>query len=392
MLKGKAKKKEKYNDENYNNREQAKKTCEGIYGSGIDNPSKSEEVKELLRSIYHQKHDYNPITTEESISIINEIDSNAEVFDIYNSKILFTKYVELLYNKKKQLLHLSEIGETFDRHPTTIGKRVHELELEKYFDIRDSLLELFFKDFLVNNNYKEKEDFTRHNHILRTKDNNIREIDFLFQKYNMGFEINDIGTHNINDKDINYHYSKTKMAKDQHNIRLIHIWEWELLDLYWHKLNNWIQHLLNQNKIQLNIFNDDNYDIRLVNKEDECKFLNQYSITSYQNSDMCIGVYHNDELIQIILFKGNILSICVKFGYNIIEGTKDIIDNYIKIKNLTSIITCIDLSKFTGKTFEDLGFNFLQYRTPTIIAEKDKEIANYKQLYNCGYNIYEYKC
>ena len=250
------------------------------------------------------------------------------------------------------------------------------------------MLELHFKDFLIDNYYEESDDFTRHNHILRTDTNDVREIDFLFRKYNIGFEINDLGTHNILNKDINYHYSKTLMAKEQHNIRLIHIWEWELNNS---KVLNWILHILNQNKIQLNIFEDnDNYDIRRVSKEKEYKFLNQYSITPYQESDVCIGIYYKDELIEVLRFKDNILSTYIKFGYNIIEETKKVIQSYMKCKNLDSIITYVDLSKFTGKTFEDMGFELIDYIKPNTIAENLNEVANYKQIYNCGYNIYKY--
>lgn len=58
------------------------------------------------------------------------------------------------------------------------------------------------------------------------------ELDFLLSDHNIAIEINDIATHNAdrlssNKFGKNYHLYKTLNCKEK-NIRLIHIWEWEL--------------------------------------------------------------------------------------------------------------------------------------------------------------------
>ena len=112
----------------------------------------------------------------------------------------------------------------------------------------------------------------------------------------------------------------------------------------------------------------------------------------YQTSDVCLGFCHDNELIQIIYFNliesHLVMNICTKFGYNVINGTKDIINYYLRNSGYNYILVYCDMSKFTGKTFEDLEFKFLQYQEPSIISELSEESNTYKQLYNCGYNIY----
>ena len=97
----------------------------------------------------------------------------------------------MLYFFKSRLLQLKEIKNIFQQN--SIANRIYELKLEDYFDIRDSKFEIQFKNLLLNN-YKEQKDFTRHNHILRTKNGTLQEIDFLVN--NIGFEINDLDSHN----------------------------------------------------------------------------------------------------------------------------------------------------------------------------------------------------
>ena len=63
--------------------------------------------------------------------------------------------------------------------------------------------------------------------------------------------------------------------------------------------------------------------------------------------------------------------------------------SYIQLSNVPYILTYTDLSKFTGNSLEDIGFKILQYQDPNIISETNTT-SKYKQLYNCGYNVFIY--
>ena len=386
----------KYNNKNYNNRAKAAATCEANFGPGKTNPMKVDEIKEAQRKSYMKNHCIlDPTIVEECQPILNEIEEGLQLFETYSNAEKLEKFTKLLYTSKERLLKIDEYCTIFDLDNTTIGRRIHELGLEEYFDIPDSDLEVSFMNFLLQNNYQKDIDFKRRLFNLYLDADHRQQLDFLMLKYNIAFEINDTNGHNIatqknKGKDYsNYHINKTRMAKEQHNIRLIHLWEWELNETNWPKISQWILHIFNQNKIQHNIFNDDNYDIRLVSKEDLTIFLDQYSLDNHRNFDKCIGIYYNNELIEIILFKDNIISICIKFGYDIIvEGTKDIIQYYLQNSSYDHILTYCNLDKFTGKSYEELGFQLLEYQAPFIISELPNESSEYKQLYNCGTNIY----
>ena len=455
VQKGKDSKRERYGDENYNNRKKASETCQTQWGKDITNPMQVKEIEqrfedkmfelygvrhalqhpdfitkliqhnldkysvkwyfqsddfkqktiatnmrirnvphcmkdpkviEKLRNTYFKKYAVkNPVNFNECLLIFNTIKKGLRLVDAYSNNEYFTEFVKTLYIFKSRLLQTNEIKAIFGKSRSTIYQRIHNLELDEYFDIQDSKLELQFRDFLIANNYKEKKDFKRHLFNLTTIRNTHQQLDFLFENCKLAFEIDDVGGHNISRHKINYHITKTKMAKDQHNIRLIHLWEWELDN---QKIQNWILHILNQSKIQLNLEIDCQYDIRKVSKEDQITFLDQYSLDSYRNFDKCIGIYYNNELIQTISFKGDMLFICVKFGYDIIKGTKEVIQSYMNNNQLNYILTCVDLSKFTGQTYEDMKFELINYIKPFIISENFNETCKLKQLYNCGYNIY----
>ena len=383
-----------------------KDTCEATYGPGIDNPMKSSiiqakavntnrklynvdytgqslEFQNMMRFTYASNNmSIDPIMSEKYQYILDQIKNGLSLIEVYSNNDYFVEFIKLLYNRDFVLLQTSELMQIFNRSRDAIDRKIKKLELRKFIDNGFiSVLEPKFQEFLDKNITSH---ITRYNRILLNQKGTYQEIDFLLPEYNIGFEINDISGHNIIEKDSNYHINKTKMAKEQHNIRLIHLWEWELHN---EVVLNWILHTLNQNKIELNIFNENSYDIRSVSKEDQISFLNQYSLDGDRNFNKCIGIYYNDELIQTISFKGDMLSICVKFGYDIIKGTKEIIQSYMNNNQLNYVLTYCDLSKFTGETFEDIGFELVQYQEPVIISEVPTK-SKYKQVYNCGYNVY----
>lgn len=413
MAKAKATKKDRYGDENYNNRKKAEETNLArrkvrhqmqdpnvlakfiqtmLERYGVKWALQHPKIVETWRKNYEAKHGViNPTTLEECQSLLDQIKEGLTLAEVYSNNEYFKYFIILSYLHKNRLLLLSETMRIFNKSLTTIGKRISKLGLSNYYDIQESELELFFMSYLIEKKFKNKIDFVRRKYKF-DKDNHKQQIDFQIVNYNIAFEINDICSHNITRQESTYHIHKTRMMNDLYNIRLIHLWEWELTnDILWSKISNWIfNSLFNQCKVQLNLFdNSNNYDIRLVDKEEQLNFLNQYSLDNNRDFIKCIGIYYNNELIQTISFVNeHIISICVKFGYEIIQGTKEIIQSYMKYKNFNYILTYVDLSKFTGKTFEDIGFELIQYQEPNLIAEDSNVTSKYKQMYNCGYNVY----
>ena len=367
---------------------------------GVEYPSQSEIVKEKIRKTYIKNHCCDKIDTEKIEYILSQLEMNIfesennshiEHYDLYSNNIYLTMLIEFLYKEKRTYLRLKDLSSIFNVTNETIYKRIKQVNMESYFYVLDSLLELQFKDFLINikvNNI----NFKRRDHSIlpiNLETGRHLELDFYLSNYNIAFEINDVDGHNIKEKEISYHYTKTKQCLDK-NVRLIHLWEWELTNnILWNKVSNWItNNLLNQSKTQLDLETDCNYDIRLIGKDEAIEFLNNYSLDNERRFNKFIGIYHNNELIELLSFiNDKILSICVKFGYKLINGTNEVLESYIQLSNTPYILTYTDLSKFTGNSLEEIGFKLIQYQNPNIISEMNTT-SKYKQLYNCGYNVY----
>ena len=398
--------------------EKRKQTCLEKYG--VDSPSKTELVKERIRAGIQSKYMVDDVVIlEEADNIVRSMGNDYTLTDIYSNDDLFNKFITLLYQSKNRPLRSYELSDIFKVGPQTIRKRVYSLNLTDLFFIKTPLIEKMFSEFLEEHNIQFKHDDRS---ILYPQ-----EIDYLLVDHNIGIEINDLQSHNIKLKDSNYHLNKT-LKSQENGIRLIHIWEWELKDdVLCNRLLSWILNLCNQSKIRIFARK---CDIREVDKVEEKEFLNKYHLQGYQKSEKCLGLYYNNELLQLMSFCKSrfnknydyeLLRLCTKYGYIIVGGSNRLLKNFILSSNNSSIITYCDLSKFTGKVYEDLGFKLIKKSQPQAIwynpetedyflnsslvrkgADKllgtsygkgtsNEEIAyksGYKKIYNCGISVY----
>ena len=405
----------KYGHKNYNNRLKAKQTLLKNYNVSCPFNSKiiqkriiktnlkrynvrhvmqNEMIKRRQRNSYMKNHypqDFiNNKEIEKFLNKYNKIYSkNINKYDIYNIDMYFIRFIKHMYKIKKRLLKLNEIADIFGFWPTAIKHKSEKLKLLKYFDIRDSKLELQFKNFLENNNINYK----RHNYYSNNKKNSHFEIDFILNDCNIGFEINDIMTHNSKEKDKFYHINKTCQCA-QKGIRLIYIWEWELTDkALWSKLSKWILNLLNNQKQEINV---KKCAIKLIDKNEEKELLNQYDLEGYEESQYCYGLYCNDEIIQLMSFKQlknnnfELIRFCTKFEHHIENGAKELLNHFIENNNFNSIIVYQNLDKLINDDiYKQLGFELKEYIKPQLIQQNNKIINSpYKSIYNCGQNMY----
>lgn len=345
---------------------------------GVSNPAHDPNVIKKRLETYKKNHmPKNPVTDENVLEIfeniknknlLNEINRN----DVYFNIKYFGEFIKSLYLKKNRKIRIYEIGEIFERHNRTVQEKLKKLHLMQYIDVKDSELELKFKKFLIDNGFKENFDFERHNRSVLSE--NQSELDFYLKDLNIAFEINDIQSHNVKRKDQYYHYNKTLQCLKK-EIKLIHIWEWELTDpVLWRCTSNWILNLLNPSKIQLTL---SDCTIKEVSLEEQEYFLNEYNLTGYTTHDYCIGLYHNSDLIQVLSFDNNELTISTKFGYNIIDDYTTLIND--------NILLIQDISKSTNVPS---NFKLLKYVAPQKVCNDVLSSNEYKKMYDCGQNIY----
>ena len=200
-------------------------------------------------------------------------------------------------------------------------------------------------------------------------------------------------------KDPLYHQQKSLLAIEK-NIRLIHLWEWELRNEdEWSKISNWLLNELNQSKLSIDI---NQCYIVYVPKNIEQQFYNLYSIKEYQDSDVCMGLMYNNYLYQVISFKNinnqwYLINYGIVYNYTIDNGYKVLLDRFIQLHNIQdSLIIYLDISKEDLYLFSHLGFQLQSIIDPIIVwCDKNMntsliECENYVPIYNCGYAVCTY--
>ena len=352
---------------------------------GFENPMSSKEVQEKQKKTYQERYScIDPILEKDVLVLFN---NQYTLSDIYSKDNLFKKLILKKYKEKSRLLRLSEIANIFDKKSQTIKNRILKLNLLDYFYITDSKLELKFKRLLESIGLVDNKDFIRHNRNILpiTELLGHQELDFYIKDKKIAFEINDIEGHKSSRRDKDYHLNKTLNCISK-GIRLIHIWEYEMTNgEYWNRLSRWIiDLLLDESKVNIN---SNDCIVRLVSLDDERDFLNKYSIEGYIESNICIGLYHDNELIQLISFSKfdnndnqyKIVRMSTKYSINIKDnGYKKILEYFINTYNPYSILGYCNLDKSSDIRYKDLGFKFIDRIDP----------IEYSYMYNCGIDIY----
>lgn len=383
----------------------------------------NEDIKEKIRKTQISKYVFNNLILDiEIIKIIKIIqqdfhDKIINLADIYSNSECFIKFIKLMYHHKNRQLRLKEIAKIFNVVSQTIKNRVIELRLDKYFYIYDSLLEIKFNDFLCANNFIQclsndnmlSNFYLRHDRgtLLNKNTMHHSELDFHFKNNNIAFEINDIGGHNsLKRKNKFYHYNKM-IECTRKNIRLIHLWEWELTNpKIWNQISLWILNLLNNNKTIIDI---NQCNAKFIDHNEAEDFLNKYNLYGYSEASYHYGLYYQNELIQVISFNQlsnnnyELLRFSIKYGCSLEDNEDYLLKWFIQNNNVNTIITYCDLDKFTGKTFENIGFNLLRQNDPfKLFYDNDSQIVlrestsikiedSKKSMYNCGQNVYIFK-
>ena len=206
---------------------------------------------------------------------------------------------------------------------------------------------------------------------------------------NILIEINPTYTHNsvgnhwnvIRNKD--YHLSKTTLASEN-GYRCIHIFEWD-------DINKIINMLRPKETIYAR-----NCVVKEISQKQANEFLRIYHLQgSVNNQKTCLGLYHKDDLIQVMTFGSprynknyeyELLRLCTKSRYAVTGGANKLFSYFCKHYNPSSIISYCDISKFNGDVYEKLGMTLDHTTSPVKIWSKDKEKVTNNLLLSRGYD------
>lgn len=236
---------------------------------------------------------------------------------------------------------------------------------------------------ICNSRYRSKPElaiinFLRENDIQNIHPNirNIipyRELDIYLPDYNLAIEFDGLYWHSSNniknDKKIkNQHLTKTKMCENR-NIHLLHIFEneWE------NERTNSIWKSILKNKLNLSqkIFAR-KCQINIVNKNETKQFLLENHLQGYTPSSINIGLFYNNELYAIATFGfprynkkyvWELLRYACKKEFTVVGGFGKIL-SYFKKYNYGSIITYADKRYSSGNLYKKCGFTELEDSSP----------------------------
>ena len=269
--------------------------------------------------------------------------------------------VEYVNNHTQVKIICKEHGEFLQLpHNHLVGKGCKECGIQKagHF-LGTSKLEEDFVNFIKSFYYRE---------IITSVRDKIppMELDIFLPEFNLGIEINGSYWHSERFKDKNYHLKKYNLCKEK-GIRLISIWEWEILKDK-SKIENFIKNLISE-KVKLQARK---LKIKEVNIEEQKSFLKDNHLQGYVSCSLALGLYQGDELIQLMTLRAKdkknkvyeIGRLATKIGYSVIGGAERLFKNLQKMVDYEEIISYNNMDKFTGEVYERLGMNFESVSIP----------------------------
>ena len=184
---------------------------------------------------------------------------------------------------------------------------------------------------------------------------------------NVLVEINPVAYHNIDihpkgeEKKIKpeYHQEKTQTARDN-GFSCINVWDWDDKNKIIAMLGK--KETLYARDLRIS-------PVQVPSVVDE--FLNNYHLqNTCKGQTACWGLYKDDELVMIMTFgkprynkncQMELLRLCTKAGYTIKGGAEKLFKHFLDAnRDINSIVSYCDLSKFSGNVYKKLGFELVK--------------------------------
>lgn len=275
--------------------------------------------------------------------------------DTFNNKDKLLDFINTKYTACKPTI--KELVLDLGVNEASIGRKIKEYNMYQYisFDTYSSSYEKEIMQFIKS----------ICNYTIITNSRSIippHEIDIYIPEKKLAIEFNGSYWHSNIFKEKRYHQIKS-IECVKHNIRLIHIFEYEWRDKeQQNKLKQLICDILSTKKV---VYARDT-ELKVVNEEDTKDFLNKYHLQGYAQSSVNLGLYHENELLAIMTFGTprfdnstdyELIRLAYKSGYTITGGTNKLFKYFINTycKGGSTIISYCDLSKFTGNTYLSIG-------------------------------------
>lgn len=197
------------------------------------------------------------------------------------------------------------------------------------------------------------------------------ELDFYIPKYDCAIECNGIFWHS-GDKNKFAHKNKLNYCREK-NIRLLYFWEDIIIDKP-NLIKNYLKSVFGLNdKLYAR-----NCEVKEVPTKEAKHFIDNNHLQGYVNSSIKLGLYHDNELVEIMTFGQNRICVgnkkiegeyelyrfCSKGGITVVGGANKLLKHFIENYKPVKITTYSSNDISDGKIYELLGFDFIKETEP----------------------------
>ena len=337
--------------------------CEKKYGTGIKNSFQDENVKKQIRKKFYDnflKNHPNVIEVKDNTLICKCTDSNC------------TLCQEKIYEIDK-----TTFSDRNYYHIDTCTKRTTPQNLSSGIEKKlYNYIKSIYDGVIIENERS----------ILNGK-----EIDIYLPELKLGFEFNGVYWHSEIYKDKKYHQEKSLNCLDK-GIQLIQIWEDD-----WIFRNEIVKDFIlsKLGKTPINI-GARKCIIKDVSNSEAYHFLQTNHIQGGVKNGYNIGLYYNNELVEVMTFGGlrksmgsnpisghyEIYRVCSKLGYNIQGGFSKLLKHFENTYKPIQIITYANLDYTYGNVYNKTGFHKDKISKPTytwVVNGQRKHRTNFRK-------------
>jgi hypothetical protein len=377
-------KKNKYGDENYNNREKCKETNLKRYG--VEHQMLNVGVKEKIKKTNLKKYGVeNPFQSKEFINKC--INTQNKTFKVKWSKILNITPSDII-NINSDIVEVKNYCPHHNKFEITksLLRDRYRYKIENYCTICNpvsdqvSIKEKELVDFISSLNIK-----------FIKKDRNVlngKELDIYLPDHKFAIEFNGLYYHSELFKDKNYHYNKTIECEKQ-GIQLIHIFEDE-----WVYKSDIVKSMI-KNKLGLTenkIFARKTIVKEIIDNKLVRDFLDKNHIQGYVKSKFKLGLFHENEMVSLMTFIKSRKSIaiqensfelnrfCNKLNTNVIGGASKLFKYFIKNYQPKEVISFADRRYSNGGLYEILGFDLIKKNPPSYFVFKPNQMIRHHRF------------
>ena len=384
VQKGKNTKLLKYGNANYNNSEKNKATKLKRFGD--ENYNNRDKYKETMQEKYGVENGFQLKSTIENNlnNLINDKNYSKIFRELFLDK---DKSIEFLKNKEYTYFDLMNI---FNAPYYTVQVWVTRLELKDYIKYNfegKSHYEDEIENWLKNELHID--NIIKHDRKIIEG----QELDIYIPDKNVAIEFNGNYWHSsevINDKF--YHFNKSYLC-EQKGIRLIHIYEYQWEDSVKREiLKSIIKNALGKNE---NILYARKCQIKELNKKDVEEFSKLNSLHAHRNASIYLGLFYNDELVELMSFgkaffsRDNSIDYeCIrsitKINTTVVGGMNKLFKYFINKYNPNKILYYVDYNTHNGNSMSKLGFKFINYSKGGIIniSNSKETIEKFGYIFN----------